>query len=62
MVQSQASQTYTTGLLVYAQADGLVGTTSSSRKLLVIYVGEGETTSSSAGDMIPVMTAGAATA
>ena len=62
MVQSQASQTYTTGLLVYAQADGLVGTTSSSRKLLGIYVGEGETTSSSAGDMIPVMTAGAATA
>ena len=62
MVQSEASQTYTTGLLVYAQADGLVGTTSSSRKLLGIYVGEGETTGSSAGDMIPVMTAGAATA
>ena len=62
MVQSEASQTYTTGLLVYAQADGLVGTTSSSRKLLGIYVGEGEVTSSSAGDMIPVMTAGAATA
>ena len=62
MVQSEASQTYTTGLLVYAQASGLVGTTSSSRKLLGVYVGTGEVTSGSAGDMIPVMTAGAATA
>ncbi|HAW75998.1 MAG TPA: hypothetical protein DCW74_09730 [Alteromonas australica] len=62
MVQSEASQTYTTGLLVYAQASGLCGTTSSSRKLIGVYVGTGETTSGSAGDMIPVMTAGAATA
>ena len=62
MVQSEASQTYTTGLLVYAQASGLVGTTSSSRKLLGVYVGTGEVTSGSAGDMIPVMTAGAAIA
>jgi len=75
MIQSAASQTYTTGLLVYAQADGLAGTTSSSRKLIGVYVGNGETTgalgangagdsaaASSEGDLIPVMTAGAATA
>jgi len=61
-VRSQASQTYTTGLLVYAQASGLAGTTSSSRKLLGVYVGDGETTSSSAGDLILVNTSGAATA
>ena len=61
-VRSQASKTYTTGLLVYAQADGLAGTTSSSRKLLGVYVGDGETTSSSAGDLVLVNTSGAATA
>ena len=61
MVASQASQTYTTGLLVYAQASGLAGTTSSSRKLIGVYVGTGEVTSSSAGDLIPVNVTQAAT-
>lgn len=61
MIASQSSQTYTTGLLVYVQADGLVGTTSSSRKLLGVYVGTGETTSSSAGDLVPINVTQAAT-
>ena len=62
MVASAASQTYTTGLLVYAQAAGVAGTTSSSRKLIGVYVGTGEVTSSSAGDLIPVNVTQAATA
>lgn len=61
MIASQASQTYTTGQLVYVQAAGLVGTTSSSRKLLGVYVGTGETTSSSAGDLVPINVTQAAT-
>ena len=61
MIASAASQTYTTGLLVYVQAAGVVGTTSSSRKLLGVYVGTGEVTSSSAGDLVPVNVTQAAT-
>tara|TARA_R110002012_G_scaffold9222_5_gene42516 strand:+ start:8240 stop:8659 length:420 start_codon:yes stop_codon:yes gene_type:complete len=61
MVASAASQTYTTGLLVYVQAAGVVGTTSSSRKLLGVYVGKGEVTSSSAGELVPVNVTQAAT-
>ena len=62
MVQSEASQTYTTGLLVYVGASGqCIDSNDHSSKLLGIYVGEGAA-STSAGDLIPVMTAGAATA
>ena len=61
MIASAASQTYTTGLLVYVQAAGVVGTTSSSHKLLGVYVGTGETTSSSAGDLVPINVTQAAT-
>lgn len=63
MVASKASQTYTTGLKVYAGAGGLaLDSQDNSEKVLGIYVGEGVTTSSSDGDLVPVATAGAATA
>ena len=73
MVQSAVSQTYTTGKKVYVGADGLATTTAASNKLLGIYVGEGKETGSALlatansstlteGELIPVMTAGAATA
>ena len=73
MVQSAASATYTTGCLVYVGASGLATATAGSNKVLGIYVGEGQTTSgtlltpangssASEGELIPVMTAGAATA
>tara|TARA_R100001377_G_scaffold83238_1_gene64487 strand:+ start:3486 stop:3938 length:453 start_codon:yes stop_codon:yes gene_type:complete len=73
MVQSEASKTYTTGCLVYAKANGLASSTANSSKILGIYVGEGQATGSALlatgnsaalteGEMIPVMTAGAATA
>ena len=72
MVQSEAGKVYTTGCLVYAKANGLASSTANSSKVLGIYVGEGQTSSalltpangSSAteGELIPVMTAGAATA
>lgn len=55
-VAAAASQTLTTGLTVYAGAGGLLTTTSGSNKKLGLYIGEGETTSSSAGDLVPVMT------
>ena len=62
MVQSEASQTYTTGLLVYVGASGqVIDSNDHTSKVLGIYVGEGAA-STSAGDLIPVMTAGAATA
>ena len=62
MVQSEASQTYTTGLLVYVGASGqVIDSDDHSSKVLGIYVGDGAS-STSAGDLIPVMTAGAATA
>ena len=62
MVASAASQTWTTGLTVYIGASGLITTTAGSNKKLGLYIGEGEVTSSSAGDLVPVMTAGAAIA
>jgi hypothetical protein len=73
MVQSAASATYTTGCLVYVGASGLATATAGSNKVLGIYVGEGQATGSALlatandatlteGELIPVMTAGAATA
>tara|TARA_R110001592_G_scaffold104354_1_gene293660 strand:- start:3855 stop:4307 length:453 start_codon:yes stop_codon:yes gene_type:complete len=73
MVQSEASKTYTTGCLVYAKANGLASPTANSSKVLGVYVGEGQATGSALlatgndstlteGELIPVMTAGAATA
>lgn len=73
MVQSATSATYTTGCLVYVGANGLATATAGSNKVLGIYVGEGQATSgtlltpangssASEGELIPVMTAGAATA
>ncbi len=56
MVASAASQTYTTGLTVYAGAGGLLTTTAGSNKKVGLYIGEGVVTSSSAGDLVPVMT------
>lgn len=73
MVQSAVSQTYRTGTKVYVGADGLATATAASNKLLGLYVGEGKVTGSALlatansstlteGELIPVMTAGAATA
>lgn len=71
MVQSAASQTYTTGLTVYITNSGLATTSSgSSAKKLGLYVGNGEVTgalgangagdtTNTEGDMIPVATMGA---
>ena len=61
MVASKASQTYTTGLAVYADNSGLVADGddsggSTAGKIIGIYIGEGVVTSSAAGDLIPVMT------
>lgn len=56
MVASAASQTLTTGVTVYAGAGGLLTTTAGSNKKIGLYIGEGETTSSSAGDLVPIMT------
>ena len=62
MVQSEASQTYTTGLLVYVGASGqVIDSNDHTSKVLGVYVGEGAA-STTAGDLIPVNTAGAATA
>ena len=45
MVQSEASQTYTTGLLVYAgQLGQAIDSNDHTSKVIGIYVGEGETT------------------
>ena len=55
MIASAASQTYTTGLTVYAGAGGLLTTTAGSNKKVGLYIGEGKTTSAD-GDLIPVMT------
>jgi len=74
MVQSKAADQYNPGTLVYVDAAGLATTTSSSRKLLGVYVGPADLTAdplvvngagdsgASEGTMIAVMTAGAATA
>ncbi len=62
MVQSEASQTYTTGLTVYVGASGqVIDSDDHSSKKLGLYVGEGAA-SVAAGTLIPVMTAGAAIA
>ena len=62
MVQSEASQTYTTGLTVYVGASGqVIDCDDHSSKKLGLYVGEGAA-SVAAGTLIPVMTAGAAIA
>jgi len=62
MVQSEASQTYTTGLTVYVGASGqCIDSNDHSSKALGLYVGEGDA-SVAAGTLIPVMTAGAAIA
>ena len=59
MVRSKASQTYTTGLLVYCFAGGLATDSSdSSGQQLGIYLGPGVVTSSSDGDLIPVLCSG----
>ena len=59
MVQSEASQTYTTGLTVFVGASGqCIDSNDHSSKKLGLYVGEGDT-SVAAGTLIPVMTAGA---
>ena len=59
MVQSEASQTYTTGLTVYVGASGqCIDSNDHSSKKLGLYVGEGAA-SVAAGTLIPVMTAGA---
>tara|TARA_R100000152_G_scaffold18448_1_gene10281 strand:+ start:302 stop:754 length:453 start_codon:yes stop_codon:yes gene_type:complete len=74
MVQSKAGVTYNVGDLVYAGGDGLADKTSSSQKVLGIYVGEDAVegaalvvngagdSGASEGTMILVNTAGAATA
>ena len=62
MIQTEASQTYTTGLLVYAGADGqVIDSNDHTSKFVGVYVGEGAA-STTAGDLIPVNTAGHATA
>jgi len=62
MIQSEASQNYTTGLLVYAGASGqVIDSNDHTSKVVGVYVGEG-VTSTTAGDLIPVNTAGHATA
>lgn len=60
MIASKASQTWTTGLPVYADNSGLVadGDDSGSEaagKIIGYYIGEGAT-GTAAGDLIPVMT------
>ena len=61
MVASKASQTYTTGLPVYADNSGLVADgddsgSSTAGKIIGLYIGEGVVTSAAAGELIPVMT------
>tara|TARA_R110000822_G_scaffold78315_2_gene187600 strand:- start:513 stop:938 length:426 start_codon:yes stop_codon:yes gene_type:complete len=60
MVASKASQTWTTGLPVYADDGGLVADGddsggSTAGKIIGYYIGEGAT-GGAAGDLIPVMT------
>lgn len=60
MIASKGSQTWTTGLPVYADDSGLVadGDDSASNdvgKIIGYYIGEG-VTGTAAGDLIPVMT------
>jgi hypothetical protein len=62
MVASKASQAFKTGDTVYIAADGYATKTAGSSKKLGLYVGEGVTTGSSDGDLVPVNTSGAAIA
>lgn len=62
MIASAASITYKTGELIYLKGSGRVSNVAGSDKLVGVYVGEGETTSSTAGDLIPVNTTQCATA
>ena len=61
MVASQNSITYETGDLVYLKGSGLVNKTAGSDKLVGVYVGTGQVTTS-AGELIPVNTTQCATA
>jgi len=61
MVASKTSLTWALGDTVYVDAGGLASKTVGSNKKLGLYVGEGTTTTAD-GDLIPVMTAGAAIA
>jgi len=61
MIASKATQTWTTGLPVYADNGGLVADGDDSGgetagKIIGYYIGEGVVTSGVAGDLIPVMT------
>ena len=61
LVQAEASQTFTTGLLVYVGASGqVIDSNDHTSKVLGVYVGSGAA-NTSAGDLIPVATGGAAT-
>ena len=61
LVQAEASQTFTTGLIVYVGASGqVIDSNDHSSKILGVYVGSGAA-STTAGDLIPVATGGAAT-
>ena len=64
MIQSEASQTYTTGLLVYAGASGqVIDSNDHTSKVVGVYVGTGEAVGAGgAGTLIPVNTAGHVTA
>jgi len=61
MVASKTGLTWALGDTVYVDAGGLASKTVGSNKKLGLYVGEGTTTTAN-GDLIPVMTAGAAIA
>ena len=60
MIASKATQTWTTGLPVYADNSGLVADSddsggSTAGKIIGMYIGEGAS-GGAAGDLIPVMT------
>ena len=62
MIQTEGSQTWTTGLLVYAGASGqVIDSNDHTSKVVGVYVGEGSVTPD-AGTLIPVNTAGHVTA
>tara|TARA_R110002020_G_scaffold184769_1_gene381992 strand:- start:5318 stop:5770 length:453 start_codon:yes stop_codon:yes gene_type:complete len=74
MVQALNGEAYTTGCTVYVAANGLATVTAAANKKLGLYVGEGIAataalgangagdTTATEGEMVPVMTAGAAIA